>query len=301
MSPLRLLLSVLRRATQNMIVQRRLHLLAISVMALSLSVLGAFVLIASNLAHLREQLGADAKLTAFTSAQLDVSAGQKLSEQMRRLPGVDAVVYRSAEESAALFRQSLGAHGAVLDGLGPEVIPASIELTAAPGTTADGMAQIATAVEALTGVEEVAYAYAELHRLNAMIRIVEIAALAIGALIALVTIIVVSNTVRLTVVAREEEIDIMRLVGATDAFVQWPFVLEGAVAGLIAGGISVLIVAIIALALRSALAPIAQSAFSNFQLGSLTFEHAVFLTVSGTMLGLVGGLISVGRSLRGEG
>lgn len=295
---LRFWTSVLRRALGNMYTQRRLHLLAISVMSLSLSVLGAFVLIISNLAELRSQLSADANLTVFISSELPDTAGQKLSQQIGKIAGVQSTQYRDVEASKKIFRKSLGEQSAILNDLGPEEIPASILVSAQKASTAANIESIAESIKAMPGVEDVAYAYAELRRLNAMVRIVEIAALAIGLLIALVTIIVMSNTVRLTVLAREEEINIMRLVGATDAYVQWPFILEGSLAGLSAGIIAVVLVTVIAAALNRALAPVAQDNFSQFHIGGLSIENLFFLLVSGLVLGFVGGLISVGRSLK---
>lgn len=290
--------SVLRRSLGNMYSQRRLHLLAVSVMALSLSVLGAFVLIVSNLAHLRSQLSADANLTVFVTAELPASAAESLSAHISAIDGVQAVHYRDAETSKKLFAKSLGSQGAILDDLGPEIIPASILVAAKKASTAEQIESIATSIKAMAGVEEIAYAYEELRRLNAMVHIVEIAALAIGLLIALVTIIVMANTVRMTVLAREKEIEIMRLVGATDAYVQWPFVVEGSLVGLGAGTIAVGIVALIASAVNRALAPVAEDAFAQFHFDNVSLEHTLFLLISGLLLGFVGGLIAVGRSLR---
>ncbi len=296
---LRHALSVLQRALRNLIEQRRLHLLAISVMALSLSVLGTFLVIASNLAAVRGQLGGEARVTAFLAAGIDAAGQAALRDQASALPGVEGVELLAAEQAALRFREALGPHGAILDDLGDDVIPAALIVTAAEGSTAAGVEELARALTALVGVEEVAYAFEELKRLSALIRIVEIAALAIGALIALVTIIVVSNTIRLTVMTREEEIAIMKLVGATDTYVQLPFVVEGLLGGLGAGGVAVLIVAVLDTALEQALAPVAAGAFSGFALVSLTLPHALFLIGAGATLGLAGGLVSVGRFLKG--
>ncbi len=298
MSALRFWASVFRRALGNIYAQRRLHLLAVSVMALSLSVLGAFVLITSNLAILRSQLSADANMTVFVNAGLPDAAAQKLTLQIRQLAGVQHAVFHDASSSKKIFRKSLGDQAALLDDLGDEVIPCSILVSARQGSDAQQVEAIAAKIQAMPGVDELAYAYAELRRLNAMVRIVELAALAIGLLIALVTIIVMANTVRLTVLAREEEISIMRLVGATDAYVQWPFVVEGSLTGLVAGTIAVGIVALIAAALNQALSPIAQDSFAHFHVGGMNLQHVLFLLGSGLLLGFAGGLFSVGRSIR---
>ncbi|MFH1807861.1 MAG: permease-like cell division protein FtsX [Pseudomonadota bacterium] len=295
---LRYAASVLRRALRNLVEQRRLHVLAISVMALSLSVLGTFVVVASNLARVRGELGSEQHLTSFLAAGISPEQQAVLRDQVLQLAGVASVELLDPTQAAERFRQALGPHGAILDEVGDDVIPAALVVTAVDGSTVAGVEEIARRLSSLAGIEEVAYAQEEIQRLSALIRIIEIAALAIGGLIALVTIIVVSNTIRLTVMAREEEIAIMKLVGATDSYVRLPFVVEGFLGGLVAGMASVLIVSALDLALAQALAPVASGAFVQFDLANLGLRHALMLVACGAGVGLVGGLVSVGRFLR---
>jgi cell division transport system permease protein len=300
MKLLRFAASVLQRALRNLVEQRRLHILSVSVMALSLSLLGTFVVVASNLARVRGELGSEQRLTAFVAAGVDAAQQAALRDRVAALPGVERVELLDTTHAAERFKQALGPHGAILDELGDDVIPAALVVTAVAGSTAEGIEDIARRLGTVVGVEEVVYAQEEIRRLSALIRMIEIAALVIGGLIALVTLIVVGNTVRLTVIAREEEIAIMKLVGATDSYVRLPFVVEGLLAGLIAGLGSVLVVAGLGLVLSRALAPVTSGAFVSFSLTALSLRHALLLVACGAGLGFTGGLVSVGRFLRGS-
>lgn len=297
MSPVLFVSSVLSRALSNLVSQRRLHVLALSVMALSLSVLGVFVVVTSNLATVRDRLGDERNVTAFVGVAVDQAGQQRLQQEAQALPGVAGVELLDHQTAHQRFRAALGPHGAILDDLGDDVIPAALIVTAAPGTTPEGVERLAHSLEGLVGVEEVAYALEELRRLTALIRIVELAALAIGGLIVLVTIIVISNTIRLTVISRQEEIAILKLVGATDSYVRLPFVVEGLLVGGLSGTIALAIVWTLNQVLTQALAP-AAGAFGALELATLSWTQAVLLVSMGALLGLVGGVVSVGRFLK---
>ena len=294
----RFIVAALARALRNLVEQRRMHALALTVMALSLSVLGVFLVIAGNLAQVRAQVSGEARLSVFIAAGIDAAGQARLAETARALPGAREVELLSAEQTAARFREALGSQGAVLDGLGEEVIPAALLVTAAPETPPDEVERLAAALGRLIGVEEVVFALEELQRLSAVIRIVELAALLVGGLIALVTVIIISNTIRLTVMARREEIAILKLVGATDAYVRFPFVLEGLFGGLLAGTLAALLVGAANAALVEALRVLAVGGLDLTSLATLEPRHAIALVILGGLLGLLGGLISVGRFLR---
>jgi len=294
----RFLASVLGRALRNMWEQRRLHLLALSVMALSLSVVGAFAVVASNLARVRTALGAERVITAFVGAGVDAAGQQRLRDEAAALPGVARVELMTVEQARERFREALGPHGAILDGLGGDVIPAALVVAAHADATPDQMSALARQLGALVGVEEVAYAAEELKRLTTLIRAIELAALAVGILIALVTVIVVSNTIRLTVLARQDEIAIMKLVGATDSFVQLPFVVEGLLEGLVAGLIAIAIVWSLNAVVLGAIGAVAAGALDPIFVVQLSPTHASLLVGGGSLLGLVGGMVSVGRFLK---
>ena len=113
------------------------------------------------------------------------------------------------------------------------------------------------------------------------------------------TLLIVVNTIRLTVLARETDIYIMKLVGATESFVRWPFMIEGIIIGVLGGGIGVFFLKslyeLFASRIQSAL-PFLPIIYS----GPILFSIYFSVTVSGVLLGMLGGYISVSRLLKNK-
>ena len=169
-------------------------------------------------------------------------------------PGTDLVLAReealriaegrrvvAVPSSAALARlaESLGDQAHVLEGVGPDALPDAVEVEA-PGISLAGAKALADRLRAVTGAEEVDYGNAWLEKLERFVERARFASLFMLAALSLATAVLVANTLRLAVFARREEIEIMKLVGATDAFVGAPFLIEGLLQGILGGGLAAL-------------------------------------------------------------
>ena len=187
-------------------------------------------------------LGAGERLLAAWAGEVPVSVylapGADLGAAARAAgaaaPGarVETVTPR---EAMARLRASLGEQGRVLDGLGEDVLPASVEVHPR-GLSLAATRELAARLRAVPGAAEVDDGGAWAARLEVLLRRGRVAGLAVLVLLAAATAVLVSNTLRLAVYARRDEIEIMKLVGATDAYVGVPILLEGALQGL-AGGL----------------------------------------------------------------
>jgi cell division transport system permease protein len=164
-------------------------------------------------------------------------------------PGRSVESIPSAEGLRRLA-QGLGEEGRLLDGVGPDALPDCVEV-AVPGIGLAEARALSSRLRALPGVADVDYGTAWLERLDTFLRRARVAGLALLIGLGLATAVLVSNTLRLAVYARREEIEIMKLVGATNAFVAAPFLLEGALQGVLSGGLA----AATLLALQAALLP----------------------------------------------
>ncbi|MGB8931974.1 MAG: FtsX-like permease family protein, partial [Anaeromyxobacteraceae bacterium] len=138
--------------------------------------------------------------------------------------------------SAALARlaESLGDQAHVLEGVGPDALPDAVEVEA-PGISLAGAKELAGRLRAVTGADDVDYGNAWLERLTRFVARTRVVAVFLLAALSLATAVLVANTLRLAVFARREEIEIMKLVGATDAFVGAPFLIEGLLQGVLGG------------------------------------------------------------------
>jgi cell division transport system permease protein len=207
------------------------------------------------------------------------------------------VVAVPAAKALARLAESLGDQAHVLEGVGPDALPDAVEVEA-PGISLDGAKALAARLRAVTGAHEVDYGNAWLEKLERFVERARLASIVLLAALSLATAILVANTLRLAVFARREEIEIMKLVGATDLFVGAPFLIEGFLQGL-AGG--VLAVGAL-LAVHAAAAPRLRAAVKLAEALSLrdTLPLPLLgaLVAGGAAIGLLASTLAVLRYLR---
>jgi cell division transport system permease protein len=201
--------------------------------------------------------------------------------------------------SAALKRlaESLGDQAHVLEGVGADVLPDAVEVEA-PGISLAGAKALAERLRAVSGADEVDYGNAWLDKLETFVARARFASAFLLVALALATAVLVANTLRLAVFARREEIEIMKLVGATDAFVGAPFLIEGLLQGFLGG---VLALAAL-LATHAAAAPRLRATVKLA--GTLTLRDTLppslllALVAGGSAIGLLASTLAVVRFLR---
>jgi cell division transport system permease protein len=227
-------------------------------------------------------------------------------------PGADLAEARAAAAAAAPGREiravpaaqalrqladELGDEAHVLEGVGPGALPDAVDVVA-PGISLAEARALAVRLRAVPGVVEVDYGNAWLEALERFVRRATVAAIALFAVLALATAVLVSNTLRLAVFARRDEIEIMKLVGATDGFVSTPFLIEGVLQGLIGAGAAVIGL----LAAHGAVVPRLRAAVQAAE--GLTLADTLppplilGLVLGGAAVGLLGSALSVARTLR---
>jgi cell division transport system permease protein len=203
-------------------------------MAAGLLVLGAYLLVAANLRGVLERVGSDLKLVAFTSPGVASERAEleALEARLRALPGVADLVYVAPEQAMARLRVDLGEDGDVLDGMAKNPLPGSFELVVAADRREPAeLRALAEKVGAVSGISEVRFGEAWVEGYARVVRMVEWLGVGLGAFLVLVLGAIVAATVRLSLHARADEIQIQRLVGAGGLFVRLPFYLEGALQG----------------------------------------------------------------------
>ncbi len=273
--------------------------ITVATQAVVFLLLGAAWVVAHNLGRTAERLEAGLELSVFLRDGADAA---QVAEVRARLVGsghVAEVREVSPEEALARFRARLGGDAALLEALGDNPLPASLEVALTPeGRTPEGVRALAASVRGLAAVEEVQFGEAWLDRLFEALGVMRLIGWALGGLLVFATLLIVSNTIRLSVYARQEEIHILELVGATELFVKAPFYLEGALLGLLGAGLGLGLVAglfhWLAAGVRLPLGPGA---------GSLPVELpplealAVFVA-GGALVGVLGTFTSLWRHLR---
>ena len=216
------------------------HLLTSVAMAMALFVFGAFMLVQQNLQGWLRGWGDEIQINAYLHMPVDNTEVQRLLHRIREFPEVEQVRYISQEQAWQDFRAALGNQSAVLEGLPPEILPASFEILMKPAFR-DGavVEQVASRVRLESGVAMVEYPQEWVEKLSLVVLAVQWMKWFFAAVLFMVTFLVVGSTVRLAMLARKDEIEIMQLVGASEELIQAPFVLEGMIQGLVGGLVAV--------------------------------------------------------------
>jgi cell division transport system permease protein len=235
MSALHQLLYFARSALRGLLGSPMPSAISIATIALAVIPLGGLAIITGNMRELLDQQGEASHVTAFLDAELDADEETALAERAAALPDVARVELVTREAALARFRERLGG-GALLEALEENPLPASIEVTLAPGADRGARADgAAAALRAMPGVEEVAGGEAWVEGYARALALVRSAGFGLGAILALATLLIVANTIRLAVYARRDEIEILALVGASRTFLRVPYLLEGAIQGTLGG------------------------------------------------------------------
>jgi cell division transport system permease protein len=209
---------------------------AIMIMGAALLTLSIFSLVTINLDQLLKTVRGDIDVVAYLEDTIHPEDRVRLHRDLAATSGVRFVRYVSREDALARFRVELGDDAELLDALQENPLPACFELALTPGDQSAGEVQALTAMIAdYPGVEEVVAQIGWVQRLDRITRTFSVVTLVIGLIVLISSVFVISNTVRLTVEERVDQIEIMKLVGATDAFIRMPFVLTGGLQGLVAG------------------------------------------------------------------
>jgi cell division transport system permease protein len=254
-----------------------------------LLLVGAFALLVANMESILARFGEELHVVAYLEPGL---AQQRLDALMQRalaLPGVETVEYVSAEEAALRFRAAQPDRAVLLDGLEESPLPASLELRlAAAERSAEPVRAVSDALAALPGVAEIGTGNEWIEGYAQAVALIRGIGLAIGAVLGIATLLIVANTIRLSILARRDEIDILRLVGASRTYVAAPFLLEGLIEG-VAGGLIGLVLLWVG---WSGLAPMLRGGLTLL-IGDttpvfLSMNGAIWLIAAGAALGLGG-------------
>lgn len=207
--------------------------LAITAMML---ILGLFFVISVNINLFSEMIQKDYDyVEVYLKDDIDAKQADKIKSKLENISGVKDVEYRSKQEALKIMKQRWGESGYLLDSLGDNPLPNSFVINAEDNETANNINKFAKQID---GVEDVKYYKETVDKLTKASNFLQYSAIVIMIFLIVVSVIVVSNTIKLTVLNRAKEISIMKYVGATNWFVRGPFLIEGIFLGIISSMIA---------------------------------------------------------------
>jgi cell division transport system permease protein len=295
MSLVRALAYFFEEALQSLWRSRLINALSVGTIAVSLFVLGAFLTIASNLSEVVTRWTQKVQVTLYLEDRLEPRMARMLADRLKDDAAVETLVTVEREEARERFRALFRDLKALPDELGSNPFPASFEITLKPAhQTREAVERFVKTYEKAPGVEEVQYDLLWIQRLSTAVRLVRGLGAFLGGILALAGVFTISNVIRLTVYARQDELDIMRLVGATQAYVRGPFVVEGMLQGGLGGLLSV---ALLWLAFRVfAVDALAASDLLGRAAIALPSDVCLAIVIGGMGVGVIGSLVSLGRT-----
>ncbi len=204
-------------------------------MAVALSVAGWGMIVSANLVHVAGVLESQVEVVGFLRRDLGAAESKRALAAARAIPSVRSAVLVDRDEAMRRLGRTFGSLARVSKQLPANPLPDSIEVRVSDARHARA---VAGALRGVAGVDEVMFGAPVVDRLVALTRAVRLAGAGVAALLAGAALLIIINTIRLTVVARRQEIEIMTLVGAAPGFVRGPFLVEGALQGLAASAVA---------------------------------------------------------------
>ncbi|MDI6740305.1 MAG: permease-like cell division protein FtsX [Candidatus Edwardsbacteria bacterium] len=266
-----------------------MSLLSVSTISAALFLLGAFLLVTINFRSAVSAFKNKFEIQAFLSEACDQHQALVAGSYIREIPGVADAVFVSKEEALRRFREELADKAELLNALETNPLPRSYRVTLRPeARDPEAMAAIAERIMKIDKVEDAEYGRGWLGKFYRIGRLLVMLDAALLLVVSLASVIVIFNTIQLTLYARRQAIEIMRLVGATDGFIRRPFLLEGMLHGFIGTLIGTLVL------------------YLFYRLLAANFSTVMFFTAReflvllgfGIFLGLAGSFIAVKRFLR---
>ena len=274
------------------------HLLTAGIMAATLSVFGGFLIIQGNVGRLVKGWSDEVQVFAYLKDGVDAAAAQTMRARVAAYPEVKAANHVSRERAWDEFKKTLGSQSGILEGLNPDVLPASLDIELRSAyRSRDAVLRVVQRLASLDGVQEVEYPESWLEKIRLLLIGIEWLKWVLGGFLFLVAFLIVGSTIKLAIMARQDEIEIMQLVGAADGLIKAPFIIEGMIQGLAGAGLALASLQV-SFSLLSAqlLAPFG-ALVAGEQLVFLDTRQCVLLVLMGWLLGTGGSLLSVKRFL----
>jgi cell division transport system permease protein len=271
-------------------------LLTIGTISLAFLILSLSLLIYVNLERVTENWSDRVQVTAYFDTNLSSNELSTLKAKILALEGTSDVVYVSQEEALQKFHSRLKGQESLLEGVSPDILPASLEIHLKKNSRdSTSISRFVEQLKKIPLVNEVQYGEEWVKRFSHFMDLIRFAGLLVSGFIVLAVVFIVANTIKLTIYARKDELELMGLVGATRLFIKIPFLIEGVVQGAVGAGLAILVLSGVYLAFL-------QNAdfffsFNTMEAGLLflPFNYLVALLFAGAVLGFLGSLASLKR------
>ena len=225
-------IAVLKQTRRNLLQTWRSQLLSLLTIALSVLMFAFFYLVYINALHAGDQLGDDLRLIVYLDEEPDKSLQEEYRYKIQKFDRVEKIDFITSKDAFSRFRDQLDENQDVLLDIPNDFLPSSIEVY--PVRSLDTLSRIkrfSEYLQTLPGVLKVQYGREWVERFYSFIQLLRIVVILSGTLLILTTTFMMGHSIRLTLMTRQKELEVLRLVGATNNYIRVPFFLEGAMLG----------------------------------------------------------------------
>lgn len=283
----------------NMIANRSMSVSSISVLTACLLLVGLSMIILLNIQTLVKDMEKQNVVVAFVEDGVDDVATAKVGEELKNIPDVIAVEFVSKEQGYEEQLEEFGVDEGLFDGIIENPLPDSYRISV--GNLENFNSTLAT-IEAVENVQSVRESHELVNQISTLQKSVTAICLVLVVVLGIVSLFIISNTIRITMVSRKIDIQVMKSVGATNMFICWPFMIEGIFIGIVSGALALIITVAVerfeGISMNSLL-----QMFGSQGISLMDYLPLLVLGyfVSGILLGSIGSLFSIRKYLKKEG
>ena len=287
----------LQRALKDILDNRFLTVITVVTIALSILIASAFALFFLNAGDVLNVWQNGIRMVVYLKPGTSEAGRLDTKFRLQGIAGVQEAEFVSKSDALARLKKQMANQSALLEGLKENPLPDSFEITLQSNArNSDELQFLAERIRSLSTVDDVEYGQQWIQRFSNLINLFSLAGYAIGVLFFMATVFIVANTIRLVLYSRRDEIEVMRLVGATDRFIKIPFYLEG----MIQGGIGTILGL---LALYAGYAALTAHFEQNIASAFLTvrffpLEWSLLIIIGGILVGWIGCLVSLKQFMK---
>jgi cell division transport system permease protein len=284
------------RAMTNIRQNFLLSVLTIGTITIAMLIIALFLLIFVNIKGATEDWSKRVQVVVYFEKELEPREISAFKSSIAALGGTDKVAYVSREEAVKRFSSRLKGQESLLEGVSAEVLPSSLEISLKrENRDSDAVAAYVTGLKKIPGIGEVQYGDEWVRRFSAFMNFMRLVGALLGGFLLLAVIFIVSNTIKLTIYARKDELDVLSLVGATRFFIKAPFLIEGIFHGAAGSILAVIILSGCYLALLQNAGNFLSFNPADEGLSFLPAEYLAGVVLGGIILGFLGSLTSLKR------
>jgi len=285
-----------RRATDNVFENPLLNAITIGIIAVTLFLFSSFLLFLSDLNTLFEVWGKGIRVVGYLDQDLQFSKQEMLEKKIKQRKDVESIIFVSKNEALIRIQRILKGNSKIIKDLKEDnPLPESFEISLHKEfRDQETMGAFAGWLGKQKGIDQVVYGQEWVERFTTTLNVLRWIGTVLGGIMILAAVFIISNTIKITLYARRDELEIMQLVGATNFFIKIPFILEGSFQGLLGAGAAVGILYLFNYALMERISQV--YTIPDFPFLSIPVMGVILF--GGMMLGAGGSLISMGRFLK---